>query len=343
MDLSIVLPDDFKKNSNTSILLTGAGFSKDLGAPLANEIATQIFNMTNISQNIRKLIQDNDCDYEAAFDNATTHEDSKYLETAILNIFKNIDKTIFSKISDDNHLKLLKLFQSENKYNFILTLNQDLVIERYYILKSAQNPNNKPHSDKETITKCFGLNFPFTNYCMADVIGSKWGGNYCIQYPKDYNFENFIQVIKYQDDNKPILSQTNYIKLHGSANWCHSEGKEVLISGTKKTGKISSFNALQANFLLFEKLCEIQKLRIVIVGYGFKDNHVNKHILRAIDNGAQLAIIDSKTQTNYYNNAQKFSKEKLKNSNTMYIPKNIVGLKDEDFKNLSNWLTQKIP
>ncbi len=335
--LLIDIPSDFYENTNKCILITGAGFSKDLGAYLAEELAPKIFNIEDMPKDLRKIVGDNKFDYELAFDKATGKY-AKIFENALSEIFKKIDKEITSGISENSHHRLLKLLQSRDKYNFIVTLNQDLAVERFHLLMSEGNIENKPGQPKETIEKTIGLNFPFTNYFMADVVGSKWNGNFCIQRQRDYNFENFQQVIKYSRENILKIGQTNYIKLHGSANWSHSEGKNVLISGVKKERKIHAYNVLRANFSLFEKLSEIPKLRIVIVGYGFKDTHVNNIISKAIENGAELAIIQPTKQKDFYDNTLNACSEKLKYSITKYFNKPLKELNNEEFKELESWL-----
>lgn len=126
--------------------------------------------------------------------------------------------------------------------------------------------------------------------------------NCAIQPQNDYNFEHFIQVIKFEKENQPKTGLVNYVKLHGSAHWQHSEGRDILISGVNKKEKISNFNLLQAEYLLFEKICDVKDLQIVIVGYGFRDPHVNETILSAVENGARLYIVNTMPLDKFFNN-----------------------------------------
>ncbi|HAT5982937.1 TPA: hypothetical protein JAG61_002250, partial [Legionella pneumophila] len=61
------------------ILLTGAGFTHNFGAPLANQMATHIFNSLECDEGnrLKKVIRSYDYNYENAYQDIITGEYSK--------------------------------------------------------------------------------------------------------------------------------------------------------------------------------------------------------------------------------------------------------------------------
>lgn len=297
------LPEDFSEKVNKKILITGAGFSKIAGGFLASEIANRIFNYSSVSQSIKNKILSHDCNYERVYDDLTG-VDSKCFEESLINIFRDMDKGIQNPSIDNmvgfaNHCeKFYGLFSDKDKYNFILTLNQDTVLERCYLHYANKRQGGLPAGEytQEITERNIRLNFPYNSYRLEMMVVTKSEKehspkNYAVQAQNSYEFNDFIQHIEYDSQNIPKISSLNYLKLHGSAHWRNSEGA-VAITGVNKVDKISRFKELNASIEMFDKLIVIRDLKIVIVGYGFKDAHVNERILKAIDNGSRLYIIN---------------------------------------------------
>jgi hypothetical protein len=82
-----------------------------------------------------------------------------------------------------------------------------------------------------------------------------------------------------------------YIKLHGSHDWTTSKGY-VLITGGNKETDISD-NQLLSDYLAYFKrsVCN-EHARLMIIGYGFGDRHINSIILEAAMAGAKFFIVD---------------------------------------------------
>ena len=293
-DFNLQLPSDFDAKLNKNILLTGAGFSKDFGALLADEISTRLFNSKEITSSIKnKIAHSKNSNYEEIY-NLITDEEKDIYEGLLLAIFKEIDLAMQSKVRKSNIEYLIKLFYRVDCYNFIFTLNQDLLIERYCLDQGAKNQGQFKTNEeiKENLDSIISSSFPYTNYSLPDVVKHKNNGNDSILGVGNYSFDDFIQVIKFEKDSYPRLGFNSYFKIHGSSNWGHSEGSNMLITGKNKQQFLVKFKVLECSLAVFERVLNTADLKIVIIGYSFTDLHINRILLGAIKMNAKLFIID---------------------------------------------------
>jgi hypothetical protein len=88
--------------------------------------------------------------------------------------------------------------------------------------------------------------------------------------------------------------QQPYYKLHGSSNWfAEPHGARMLIMGTNKAGNISGFDVLARYMEEFRNRLLLPETRLMVIGYGFGDKHINDAIQAAVDRGTlKLFIID---------------------------------------------------
>jgi hypothetical protein len=82
-----------------------------------------------------------------------------------------------------------------------------------------------------------------------------------------------------------------YIKLHGSYNW-RTETGHLLIIGGAKSIDIAKVPLLTWYHEQFRKLITMPDVRLMIVGYSFRDKHINEHLEAAARVGAKLFIVD---------------------------------------------------
>jgi hypothetical protein len=83
-----------------------------------------------------------------------------------------------------------------------------------------------------------------------------------------------------------------YIKLHGSFGWHPSVGSDVLVVGHAKSKTIQREPLLQWYFSLFEEVLHQPEARLVVIGYGFGDPHINEVIADSIrDYGLRLYVV----------------------------------------------------
>jgi hypothetical protein len=83
-----------------------------------------------------------------------------------------------------------------------------------------------------------------------------------------------------------------FVKLHGSHNWVTGDGEQLLVLGADKAKTIASNAVLRWYFELFERDLS-EPVKLMIIGYGFRDRHVNEALLRsARANHLKLFVID---------------------------------------------------
>lgn len=83
-----------------------------------------------------------------------------------------------------------------------------------------------------------------------------------------------------------------YVKLHGSSNWYGADGSRVLILGGAKQKAIGASSILRSYLDAFENALSAADSRLMVIGYGFRDKHVNEVLERAIAKGLRLFVID---------------------------------------------------
>lgn len=268
------LSDDFYDKVNKNILITGAGFSKDYGGLLANQFATELYNNTSLYENTKRLLRE--YNYEKVYTDIVDINEKESFQNAIVEIFRKMDKNSIGKIATRklNWDKLHELFLHEDRFNFIFTTNQDLVIERYFLF----------HYQNKGIEN-IKLNFPYTSYKMTEVTKeqSKVYKNIAIQPLDKYAFEHFKQPLLLDRNHLPEIGKINYIKLHGSSNWINNNNKEIIISGLDKLKQMSESDILRTSYVFFDKILCVKNLNLVIIGYGFNDNWINEKIMGAVD------------------------------------------------------------
>ena len=84
------------------------------------------------------------------------------------------------------------------------------------------------------------------------------------------------------------------IKLHGSWNWSTEGGRPLLIVGGNKALEVKQHPILSWNFEQFKECLSRPDTRLMVIGYSFRDEHVNRIIDDATTtpNALQLFIID---------------------------------------------------
>jgi hypothetical protein len=83
-----------------------------------------------------------------------------------------------------------------------------------------------------------------------------------------------------------------YIKLHGSYGWKASDGSSSLVIGRNKGGLIANEPLLREYFKLFQSALASGGKKILIVGYGFRDAHINEVLAQAVrDAGLKVYVL----------------------------------------------------
>lgn len=266
------------------ILITGAGFTHNFGAPLAKEMWAEIFNHEKVQgePKIRELML-NDFDYESIYysiiEGDYEHREKDAINIAVSDAYKNIDEIVrnFSFLSDapypvNLHMvqKFINLFCRNNKRAFFFTLNQDIFIERRYF--NHRVPPVIPGIKNEQIwfSSIFKLPLKENDYC---------------QLPK----QEEVEREKVQGLSMRALF---YIKLHGSQNWKSATGTQDLVIGRGKEQQIQKEPLLAWYSEIFKTVLFKQNRHLLVIGYGFGDDHINEIIANAIKKyGLKIYVI----------------------------------------------------
>jgi hypothetical protein len=263
------------------ILLTGAGFSKPFGGYLAGEMWAVLFNKLNMesTKNVRALLR-GEMDYELVYDSVLSGSfadvERKGFTDALVEAYGALDRSIQSCVGNKPALQsplraFLSLFKGEDRRRgFIFTLNQDLLLERFY------RPQNT-------------LFIPALGQ-HPDWFTGRMDRNTSVEVdmpPPDR--------LKHFQDNfwkKQLgLGDSVYVKLHGAYGWRSSRIRNAMVIGHDKAGTIAKEPLLDWYQALFKEVLNYGDQILVVVGYRFMDEHINNIIADAAKTNLQLHVI----------------------------------------------------
>ena len=266
-----------------TVLLTGAGFSKPFGGYLASEMWSLILNQPEIcaSQNLHgRLLED--LNYERIYDEVLSTgnpAEQDALTAALQNAYRQLDKAICSEQTErrGETAAALNVFLGRfggigKERGFIFTLNQDLLIERFYT------------NDNLMQTPGFGHHDWFTQrFRTVDTPPN-------VTLPDNSKVEHSRAGFWSKGQNGDFV----YIKLHGSYGWKSAHGTNSMALGYAKVDAIEKEPLLRWYKELFKEVLERPGQRLVIVGYGFGDEHINDVLANAVKKGLEIHMISPK-------------------------------------------------
>jgi hypothetical protein len=277
---------DFSRLSISHILLTGAGFTHNFGAPLADEMWSLIFNHPYIrsTERVHALLRNN-FDFEDAYDEVMSgddynHDERSAIHTAVLDAYEKIDGIVLGwidnpnssrRINRNNVNKLIAQFAgNRHECGFFFTLNQDLFAERHYTGEHAAAPS---------------------------IPGLQKGNRFSSSFNQEIDNTNRITVPEREEIHKKASEDLRdahfcYVKLHGSYDWRKHDDSLQLVIGRGKEDIISREPIFRLNWELFKSVLKQGARRLLVIGYSFRDEHVNKEITKAIaEYGLRLIIL----------------------------------------------------
>ncbi len=265
-------------------LLTGAGFSKNFGGLLAAEISTALFNHGSVQStpSVReRLFMDQD--FESVYQDLISKGsdlERRIISEAVTAAYLQIDNRLrdftfapgtpypvnIYRVQD-----LIAAFSGpRDNPGYFFTLNQDLFVERHYY--------NGPRPVMPGVKQ--SPEWFSSVFCSREQV---WNP---VQIAALSDLEELKRTFKRHH-------QLVYLKLHGSCNWRTTDSPDLMVIGRDKASQISRNYLLNWYFDLFREAIAIQSARLLIIGYGFGDPHINKAIAHAVkDNGLSLYIVD---------------------------------------------------
>lgn len=278
-------------STNEHHVLTGAGFTKNFGGFLASEMQSKIFNDAAIQNNptLRSLLM-RDSDFESVFaqvieGSGYSEIEKKILQDVIERVYFQLDEAIRGWVfNHDNPLAfniygLNELFghclSNGPKKSFFFTLNQDLLMERHNAYRWPGVPG-------------FSQEF----YSLSQ---RRFEDRFFVRIGSENVVENIEKDIANHGGH-------SYIKLHGSFGWRASNGSRYMVLGKNKERDIEREPLLQAYLELFKKTLQEGNKKLLVVGYGFRDQHINKILAKSVeDYGLQLFIITTTSMAGFNN------------------------------------------
>ena len=277
-------------------LLTGAGFSANWGGWVAAEAFEYLLGCPEIlaDDRLRDLLWE--CQLKGGFEDALAELQVGHsagfaqqwsekqlisLQNAVGRMFEDMNSS-FKGRGDLEFLRPERLVQTTEqrararertvqhflmRFKAIFTLNQDLLLEHLYLSKPDVRTAMRPELP--------GLQRIQDANAQP---GESWA---------DSSWRPAAsQAIVFREGNQA------YVKLHGSSNWYAEDGRRVLIIGGSKQQAIGTFPMLRSYLGAFESALTAPGCRLMVIGYGFRDNHVNDVLERAITRGLRLFVID---------------------------------------------------
>ncbi len=267
------------------ILLLGAGFSRNWGGLLASEMFDNLLQQPEISgdQQLRDVLWRHKDG--GGFENALAQVQQDYrnnpavpdykrrldaFQTAIDRIFADMDRGFATRPSwEFTNQRERMLVGTLVTFDAIFSLNQDLLFERFYlnnnvVLESCQRWNG---AVVPGMLEQRDQSFPY------DPGKSRW-----MPLPKaDFKVEARFQP---------------YFKLHGSWRWDDGTGQRLMVMGASKALTINGHPVLAWYQNEFERRLR-GDTRLMVIGYGFNDAHINDTILKAAEGGTlRMFIVD---------------------------------------------------
>ena len=285
-----------KVKEKKNILLTGAGFSANFGGCLGSQMWTRIFSSPEV-QNHKKLVYfmkqvakgsgQTDykiLDFESVYTQVLKVQNFGQAEKdAMIKAVENAYSTLQLSMNEFSKSPNIDLATCMNNLvnpflidgNHFFTLNQDLFIEQNTYLR--------------TNILWPGINHSSFN---SDDASKR------ILIPETYSFSDL-----------DLKKKSYYIKLHGSLNWYSSEGNEkIMVIGRTKENEISNFKLLSEYFKIFKNLISDYDVKILIIGYGFMDEHINEILRDGITkHGLKIYVLDP-TSVIEFNGRLRFQK-----------------------------------
>lgn len=250
------------------LLLLGAGFSKNWNGPLATEVTAHLMSRLQGDAHVCDLLN------RMNFEDVLSQLQAEFLllgksayrpqevrltafEAALSALFDSMNKHFQSlqfEFSNEVGSRSLRRFLTD--FDAIFTLNQDLLLELQYHRRDD----------------------------VATWHGTRWQGGEmpglrALPVTDHHNRASDKWLPEPPFTLKPNLQP--YFKLHGSSGWIKEVQRPLLVVGRDKAAAIDSHPILQWTYQQFEHYLNRDDTRLMVIGYGFGDDHINQSLLDA--------------------------------------------------------------
>jgi hypothetical protein len=268
-----------------NFLLLGAGFSRNWGGWLATEAFEYLLGCPEVvrNANLQRLLWrfQHQGGFEAALaelqlslsrNPGSDQQLLNELQSAISRMFADMNGAFLNmegwEFQNEDRERMIGTFLT--RFDAIFTLNQDVLLEQHYTNENIALIGKRKWAGSEL--PGMKRTPPQDAFHSTSWARSSWSPLVEDEFKTDPNFQ-------------PIY------KLHGSSNWVHADGKPMLIMGGAKVREIGQTPILSWYAKVFEERLAEKSSRLMSIGYGFRDEHINATIARAIEGGLKLFII----------------------------------------------------
>jgi hypothetical protein len=258
-------------------LLTGAGFTANWGGLTATQFFGRLLREP-LDEDVRAMLiktrsfETVMASLQSQHAHAPTEESKRRLDaftSVLLGIFNGMNNSLARVHFEFQNSVAYTIAKFLQQFDAIFTLNQDGLLEMHYI--------------------------------PGIIGGGRWdlcglpGMGHLGPPPLVQSF-TARDHLGMRTPNQPFqlnLRHQPYFKLHGSANWvADSQSGPLLILGGQKTTQ------LNLHPILVQYLAELQRrlnepdAKLMVIGYGFNDEHINDAIAEGVRNHLKLFVVD---------------------------------------------------
>jgi hypothetical protein len=265
-----------------TFLLTGAGFSRNWGGWLADEAFEYLLGCAELLPYHRTLLWKHRG--KGGFEGILQELRDEYIKSPGAHTAKPLQE--FDKL-------LMGMFYSMNngfsnfepvtnpglgpqptfmrdflcRFDAIFTLNQDTLLEQKY------------------------LNSDIREGSQGKLLGAQAPG--LVQETAGGTAHAHPGVFRQADPPYSVPERIQpYFKLHGSSNWRALNGRSLLIMAENKGTQIDGVALLDWYRSEFRKHLSQPDAKLMIIGYSFRDPHINEILSACVTTGLKLFIID---------------------------------------------------
>jgi hypothetical protein len=263
------------------MILLGAGFSRNWGGWLSQEVFNHLIGLPGIRKHERltRLLWQHQS--AGGFEDAIAEVQRDYrLDPtrygAELKAFQDAVEEMFTDMNEGYAASPSWEFQQQQafmvrtflvQFKTIFSLNQDLLLEQKYLNDNIM------------------------------LSGAQWGG---WQIPGMRLKIESVEPLQERATGiwTPSASMATDLrlqplyKLHGSVNWRDADNQALMIIGGDKAQQIQTHPILSSYAEIFEAQLSRPESRLMIIGYGFRDHHINRVIARGVyEHGLQFFVI----------------------------------------------------
>ena len=259
-----------------NLALLGAGFTRNWGGLLATEVVGELSGQVADDPDLLRRLKTTAFEQvlgelrQEASRGSFERQRFERLQAAVLTTFNDMNDALVTGGLGDrpgDPRRWLSTFLS--RFDAIFTLNQDLFLEMHYL------PGNMlPEFSKWTAISHPGISLP-----------DAWN--------KLSSADRRRAVLRESGSFDHDPKHQPVYKLHGSTNWQTKDGEPIVVIGGSKDATIRGSTLLSGYLDAFRRYLTVGGSKLMVIGYGFADEHVNEAIGEASTKSAlQTYVID---------------------------------------------------